>query len=96
MIASKVRSFADIAKAKNAKLSTEEIELGADLIGNMSDGFNPDKYRDEYRERVQAMLDEKSKGQEMTLAAPDGSPLLSARTMNFDRRSSLWLRKLTM
>jgi len=29
MIASKVRSFADIAKAKNAKLSTEEIELGA-------------------------------------------------------------------
>jgi non-homologous end joining protein Ku len=40
----------------------------------MSDGFNPDKYRDEYRERVQAMLDEKSKGQEITLAAPDGSP----------------------
>jgi DNA end-binding protein Ku len=37
----------------------------------MSDGFNPDKYRDEYRERVQAMLDEKSKGREITVAAPE-------------------------
>ena len=34
------------------KLSDEEIELGADLIENMSDEFNPEKYRDEYRERV--------------------------------------------
>ena len=36
----------------------------------MSDEFNPEKYRDEYRERVQAMLDEKGKGQEITVAAP--------------------------
>jgi DNA end-binding protein Ku len=41
------------------------------LIENMSDGFNPDKYRDEYRERVQAMLDEKSKGGEITVVAPE-------------------------
>jgi DNA end-binding protein Ku len=40
------------------------------LIENMSDGFKPEKYRDEYRERVQAMLDEKSKGEEITIAAP--------------------------
>jgi DNA end-binding protein Ku len=52
------------------KLSDEEIELGATLIENMSDGFKPEKYRDEYRERLQAMLDEKSKGQEITIAAP--------------------------
>jgi non-homologous end joining protein Ku len=37
----------------------------------MSDEFKPDKYRDEYRERVQAMLDEKSKGQEITVATPE-------------------------
>jgi DNA end-binding protein Ku len=37
----------------------------------MSDGFNPEKYRDEYRERVQR-LDEKSKGGEITVAAPEG------------------------
>jgi DNA end-binding protein Ku len=68
--ANEVRKFAEIAKGENMKLSDEEIELGATLIENMSDGFKPEKYRDEYRERVQAMLDEKSKGEEITIAAP--------------------------
>src|SRR5262247_2993862 len=69
--ANEVRNIADIAKAENVKPSDEEIALGANLIENMSDGFNPEKYRDEYRERVQAMLDEKSKGGEITVAAPE-------------------------
>jgi DNA end-binding protein Ku len=69
--ANEVRNFGDITKAENVKLTDEEIELGASLIENMSDGFEPGKYRDEYRERVQAMLEEKSKGQEITVAAPE-------------------------
>jgi non-homologous end joining protein Ku len=60
-----------LPRRRNAKPSDEEIELGATLIENLSDEFKPDKYRDEYRERVQAMLDEKSKGQEITIAAPE-------------------------
>ena len=69
--ANEVRNFADIAKGENVKLSGQEIELGASLIENMSDGFNPEKYRDEYREGVQAMLEEKSKGGEITVTAPE-------------------------
>jgi DNA end-binding protein Ku len=69
--ANEVRNFGDIPKVDNLKLSDEEIELGSTLIENMSNGFKPDKYRDEYRERVQAMLEEKSKGQEITVAAPE-------------------------
>jgi DNA end-binding protein Ku len=69
--ANEVRNFADIPKAENAKLSGEEIELGADLIESMSNEFKLENYRDEYRERVQAMLDEKSKGREVTVAAPE-------------------------
>jgi DNA end-binding protein Ku len=69
--ANEVRNFADIAKGENVKLSGEEIDLGANLIENMSDEFNPDKYRDEYRERVQGLLEEKSKGREITVAAPE-------------------------
>jgi DNA end-binding protein Ku len=69
--ANEVRNFGEIAKAENMKLSDAEVELGANLIENMSDGFNPENYRDEYRERVQAMLDEKSKGGEITVAAPE-------------------------
>ena len=40
----------------------------------MSDEFEPDRYRDEYRIRVLAMLDEKSKGREITAAAPQAAP----------------------
>jgi DNA end-binding protein Ku len=43
--ANEVRNFAEIAKAENLKLSEAEIELGTTLIKNMSDGFEPDKYR---------------------------------------------------
>jgi DNA end-binding protein Ku len=73
--ANEVRNFVEIAKAENLKLSEAEIELGATLIENMSDGFEPEKYRDEYRERVQAMLEEKSKGGEITVAAPEAPQL---------------------
>jgi non-homologous end joining protein Ku len=47
-----MRNFAEIVKAEHAKLLDEEIELGATLIDNMSDEFKPEKYRDEYCERV--------------------------------------------
>ena len=69
--ANEVRNFTEIAKGENSKLSEDEIELGATLIENMSNGFEPGKYREEYRERVQAMLDEKSKGQDITVIAPE-------------------------
>ena len=47
--ANEVRNFAAIAKGENVKLSDQEIELGADLIENMSDEFKPDEYRDASR-----------------------------------------------
>ena len=54
--ANEVRNFAAIAKGENVKLSGQEIELGASLIENMSDGFNLEKYRDEYRERSSSLI----------------------------------------
>ena len=67
-----MREFGQIPKAENAKLSDEEIQLGADLIESMSDEFEPERYKNEHRIRVLAMLDEKSKGREITVApAPE-------------------------
>ena len=61
------RNFAEIAKGENSKLSEDEIEPGATLIENMSDEFNPEKYRDEYRERVQSMLMRRAKARRSQL-----------------------------
>jgi DNA end-binding protein Ku len=52
-------------------VSETELELGVGLIDRLtSEEFNPESYKDEYRIRVLAMLDEKSKGKEVTIAAP--------------------------
>ena len=53
------------------KVSETEVQLGVGLIERLtSEEFHPEDYKDEYRIRVLAMLDEKSKGEEVTIAAP--------------------------
>ena len=48
-----------------------ESDLAENLIDKMlSAEFEPEKYHDEYRERVLAMMDQRAKGQEITLAPP--------------------------
>jgi DNA end-binding protein Ku len=64
-----VRDFKQVPKGENVKVSQQELELGVDLIDKLS-AEDPENYKDEYRIRVLAMLDEKSKGKEVTIAAP--------------------------
>ena len=66
-----VRDFGQISKGEKMKVSQQELELGIGLIDRLtSDEFKPENYKDEYRIRVLAMLNEKSKGKETTIAAP--------------------------
>jgi DNA end-binding protein Ku len=60
-----------VPKGEKVNLSEKELELGIGLIDRLtSEEFNPENYKDEYRIRVLAMLDEKSKGKEVTIAPP--------------------------
>ena len=69
--AGEVRDFQQVPKGENVKVSQNELELGVGLIDRLtSEEFNPENYKDEYRIRVLAMLDEKSKGKEGIIAAP--------------------------
>src|SRR5262249_28665564 len=69
------RDFGQIPKAEGEKVPAREIDLAENLIDKMSSaGFEPDKYHDEYRERVLAMIDQKIKGQEITIAPPAPEP----------------------
>jgi DNA end-binding protein Ku len=50
-------------------VTPDELQLAQGLIDQMSNGgFEPEKYEDEYRLRVLAMIDEKLKGREVTTA----------------------------
>jgi non-homologous end joining protein Ku len=57
-------------------VTPDELKLPHGILERMSDGaFEPDKYQDDYRLRVLAMIDEKFKGHEIT-AAPKPGPVL--------------------
>jgi DNA end-binding protein Ku len=69
--ADEVRDFQQVPKGEKVNVSEKELELGIGLIDRLtSEEFNPESYKDEYRIRVLAMLDEKSKGKEVTIAPP--------------------------
>ena len=56
------------AGLKEVNISQQELELGVGLIDRLtSEEFNPENYKDEYRIRVLAMLDEKSNGKEIVI-----------------------------
>jgi DNA end-binding protein Ku len=69
--ANEVRDFGQVPKGDTVNLSKQELELGVGLIDKLSaEEFHPENYKDEYRIRMLAMLDEESKGKEVTIAAP--------------------------
>src|SRR5262245_57371339 len=69
-----VRDFGQIAKGENIKVPEEQLELGMSLIEKMSSAdFEPERYKDEYRERAEAMIEKKSKGQQIKAAPPTPS-----------------------
>jgi DNA end-binding protein Ku len=83
--ANEIRDFDQIPKPKGEKIPKREIDLAGDLMDKMSAAeFEPEKYYDEYRERYLAMIDQKVKGQEITIASP------SARTR--PRKGGRYLR----
>src|SRR5438093_4242122 len=69
--ADEVRSFGEIDKGQSAKIREGELQLALQLIdGLSSDAFNPEKYRDEYRERVLELVNQKVEGKEVSAAGP--------------------------
>jgi DNA end-binding protein Ku len=77
-----------IPKGDSARVSAEELKLSQGLIERLSDEFKPDQFKDEYRLRVLAMLEEKEKGEEITFAPePKGRPAPTIDLMEALKRS---------
>ena len=56
------------------KTSKRELEMARQLIDSLSGDFKPDKYHDEYRERVLDLIERKAQGEEVVLEAPTEEP----------------------
>lgn len=48
-----------------AKVDDREMQIAERLIDSLTTDFKPQKYKDEYRERVMEMIEQKAKGQEV-------------------------------
>ena len=69
--ADEVRSFAEIDKGASAKIRDGEMALAQQLIDGLSNAeFEPERYADEYRQRVLELVDSKVEGKEIIAAGP--------------------------
>jgi DNA end-binding protein Ku len=62
------------AKSKDSKANKRELEMAEQLIASLSDDFEPEKYRDEYRERVLDLIERKAEGEEIAIQPPAEAP----------------------
>jgi DNA end-binding protein Ku len=69
--ADEVRSFAEIDKGESAKIRDGELALAQQLIDGLSNAeFEPERYADEYRQRVLEMINGKVEGKDIIAAGP--------------------------
>jgi DNA end-binding protein Ku len=57
----------DAAKVKTTK---RELEIAKQLVDSLAGDFEPDKYRDTYREQVLALIERKAEGKEIAVQPP--------------------------
>jgi DNA end-binding protein Ku len=60
-------------EAKPKKPEKRELEMAKQLIDSLTSDFDPDKYRDEYREELLDLLERKAEGKEV-VSAPTEEP----------------------
>ena len=54
--------------------SDRELTMAKQLIDSLTSEFEPEKYRDEYRERVLDLIARKAQGETVVIEAPDEAP----------------------
>ena len=57
----------DLPESKDLKVSAREVKMAQQLIESLSSDFEPEKYRDEYREKVLELIERKAAGEEIAV-----------------------------
>lgn len=57
--------------SRGEKPSGRELEMAEQLVGSLAAKWEPEKYHDDYRERVLAMIERKAEGKQIVTPAPD-------------------------
>jgi DNA end-binding protein Ku len=57
----------ELPDPKEVKTTKREVDIAKQLIGSLAGDFEPDKYRDTYREDVLALIERKAEGKEIAV-----------------------------
>jgi DNA end-binding protein Ku len=60
----------DLSEVTRAKTSKRELEIAEQLVASLAGDFDPDNYRDTYREEVVRLIERKAQGEEVAVAPP--------------------------
>ena len=51
-------------------MSEKELEIGCDLIGQLTAPFQPEKFENEHQKRLQKLIEKKARGEKVVLLRP--------------------------
>ena len=51
-------------------MSEKELEIGCDLIGQLTAPFQPEKFENEHQKRLQKLIEKKARGEKVVLLCP--------------------------
>jgi DNA end-binding protein Ku len=64
----------DLPDAKELKASDRELKMAQQLIDSLSSEFEPERYHDEYREKVLELIERKASGEEIAVQPEAPAP----------------------
>ena len=64
-----------------AKVDDRELKVAQQLIDSLTTEFQPDRYKDEYRQRVMELIERKAKGQKVVSRAEPAAPSRKANDL---------------
>jgi DNA end-binding protein Ku len=67
-------SIDDLPEAKELRASERELKMAQQLIDSLSTEWEPEKYRDEYREKVLELIERKAAGEEIAVQPEAPAP----------------------
>ena len=66
--ADEVRDLPEYGSTTDVVVKPEEVRLAKQLVESLTGAFDPKRYRDEYQERLQGLIDAKLQGREIATA----------------------------
>jgi DNA end-binding protein Ku len=64
----------DLPESKELKVSDREVKMAQQLIDSLSGEFEPEKYRDEYRDKVLDLIERKASGEDIVVQPEAPAP----------------------